>query len=52
MRFYAPPPGLPGTTAYDVIGEWYNVPGTGIIPCKILLNAGDRVALITPVSGG
>ncbi|MDX9759688.1 MAG: hypothetical protein RBU27_11050 [Bacteroidota bacterium] len=46
VRFYAPPPGLPGTAAYDVLGEWYNMPGTGIIPCKILIQAGDHIGVI------
>jgi hypothetical protein len=46
VRFTAPPPGLPGTTAYTVLGEWYNVSGNNIIDTKILINAGDHIGVI------
>ncbi len=46
VRFNAPPPGLPGTSAYTVLGEWYTVPGSNIIPCKILINDGDYIGVM------
>ncbi|MFA6234822.1 MAG: T9SS type A sorting domain-containing protein [Bacteroidota bacterium] len=46
VRFAAPPTALPGTTAYTVLGEWYTVPGTNVIPCSILINAGEHIGVM------
>lgn len=46
VRFAAPPPGLPGTSTYTVLGQWYNIPGTNVIPCQILVNSGDFIGVI------
>ncbi|MBE0643310.1 MAG: T9SS type A sorting domain-containing protein [Bacteroidetes bacterium] len=46
VRFAAAPPALPGTSNYTVLGEWYSVPGTNVIPCHILVNAGDFIGVM------
>lgn len=46
VRFTAPPPGLPGTGNYTVLGEWYTVPGTNVIPCHIFISSGDFIGVM------
>lgn len=35
-----------GATNYVVLGEWLQVPGTGIIPASIMVEVGDRIGII------
>lgn len=45
---YNTPVTVYGTTGYDftTLGYWYNVPGTNIIPCQILVQQGDIIGVL------
>ncbi|MFZ1729903.1 MAG: hypothetical protein WBQ23_12990 [Bacteroidota bacterium] len=45
---YNTPVTVYGTTGYDftTLAYWYNVPGTGILPCQIMVHAGDIIGVL------
>ena len=45
---YNTPVTVYATTGYDftTLGYWYNVPGTNIIPCQILVHQGDIIGVL------